>query len=120
MHGAHLGNPEYEMALEVMRYNKNLYWDICGTTLTKKMTADWWMRIQWERESRKQFLYATDEIPVLPEAGTASHFTTGIETHVSFIRRIGWTQEEQDGYFYKNALNLLEKVFAKQGREFKV
>ncbi|MFC1581935.1 amidohydrolase family protein [Planctomycetota bacterium] len=118
--GAHLGNPWYEMALEVMRYNRNLYWDICGTTLTKKMTADWFMRIQWERESRKQFLYATDEHPILPEAGAASHYTTGLEAHVQFLDRIGWTEEEKEGYFYKNGLDILERTYKKQNRPFKV
>lgn len=116
--GAHLGNPEYEMALEVMRYNRNLYWDICGTTLTKKMTPEWWMRIQWERESRKQFIYGTDEYPVLPEEGPVAHFTTGIETHHRFLERIGWTTEEQEGYFFRNALAILEQAFCKQGRPF--
>ena len=120
IHGAHLGNPWYEIALEIMRYNRNLYWDICGTTLTKKMTPEWWARIQWERESRKQFIYATDEYPILPEEGAASHYTTGIETHVNFLNRIGWTEEEKEGYFYKNAIGILERTYEKQGRELKI
>jgi predicted TIM-barrel fold metal-dependent hydrolase len=118
LQGAHLGNPWYEIALEIMRYNRNLYWDICGTSLTKKMTADWFTRIQWERQSRRQFLYATDEHPVLPEAGTAGHYTTGLEAHERFLERIGWTPEEQEGYFWKNAGELLQRAYAKQGRDF--
>jgi len=118
IHGAHLGNPWYEISLEIMRYNRNIYWDLCGTTLTKKMTADWWTRIQWERESRKQFLYATDEYPILPEEGTASHYTTGLEVHVQFLERIGWTEEEMEGYFYRNALSILRKAYEKQGKKF--
>jgi len=118
IYGAHLGNPWYEAALEIMRYNRNIYWDICGTTLTKKMTPEWWARIQWEAESRKQFLYGTDEIAVLPEESEPSHYTTGIQTHIDFINSIGWTEEEKEGYFYKNALGILEKTYARQNREF--
>jgi uncharacterized protein len=118
LQGAHLGNPWYEIALEIMRYNRNLYWDICGSTLSKKMTADWWTRIQWERESRGQFLYATDEHPILPEAGTAAHYTTDTGTHIRFLDRIGWTEREKEGYFFRNALALLEGAYRKQGRPF--
>lgn len=116
--GAHLGNPWYEISLEIMRYNRNIYWDLSGTTLTKKMTADWWTRIQWEKQSRKQFLYGTDECSLLPEDGEMTHYTTGREVHESFVERIGWTEEEQEGYFYKNALSLFEEIYKKQKREF--
>lgn len=34
--GAHLGNPWYEEAAEVARWEKNLYFDVTGSTLTKK------------------------------------------------------------------------------------
>lgn len=118
LQGAHLGNPWYEIAVEIMRYNRNLYWDICGTTLTKKMTADWWTRIQWERASRGQFLYATDEYPILPEAGAAAHYTTDIGTHVRFLDRIGWTEREKEGYFFRNALALLKRTYRRQNRPF--
>ena len=120
LHGAHLGNPEYEYALEVMRYNPNLYWDLCGTTLTKKMTADWWIRIQWDIGCRARFLYATDEHPILPEAGVAAHFTTSVETHRDFLDRIGWTEEEKEGYFFGNALSILQRTYRAQGRRFTV
>ncbi|MBO0798457.1 MAG: amidohydrolase family protein [Blastocatellia bacterium] len=33
--GAHCGNPEYEWAAEVARWNPNLYFDLSGSTLTK-------------------------------------------------------------------------------------
>lgn len=33
--GAHLGNPEYEWAGEVTRWNPNVYFDLSGTTLPK-------------------------------------------------------------------------------------
>ncbi len=119
IHGAHLGNPWYEISLEIMRYNRNIYWNLCGTTLTEKMTASWWTRIQWEKHSRRQFIYGTDEIPVLPEAGKAAHYTTGLDVHEMFLNRIGWTEEEKEGYFYKNALSILQKVYSRQERELK-
>jgi len=34
--GAHCGNPEYEWAAEVARWNPNVYFDLSGSTLTKK------------------------------------------------------------------------------------
>ena len=34
--GAHLGNPWYEEAAEVARWEKNLYFDVTGSTLIKK------------------------------------------------------------------------------------
>jgi uncharacterized protein len=33
--GAHCGNPEYEWAAEVARWNPNVFFDLSGTTLTK-------------------------------------------------------------------------------------
>ncbi|HYO80273.1 MAG TPA: amidohydrolase family protein, partial [Bryobacteraceae bacterium] len=34
--GAHLGNPDYEWAGEIARWNPNLYFDLSGSTLIKK------------------------------------------------------------------------------------
>jgi hypothetical protein len=34
--GAHLGNPDYEEAAEIGRWNPNLYFDVSGSTLIKK------------------------------------------------------------------------------------
>ncbi|HEY1803713.1 MAG TPA: amidohydrolase family protein [Terracidiphilus sp.] len=34
--GAHLGNPDYQEAAEIGRWNPNLYFDVSGTTLIKK------------------------------------------------------------------------------------
>src|SRR5256884_9714025 len=34
--GAHCGNPEYEWAAEVARWNPNVYFDLSGSSLTKK------------------------------------------------------------------------------------
>ncbi len=33
--GAHCGNPEYEWAAEIARWNSNVFWDLSGSTLTK-------------------------------------------------------------------------------------
>jgi hypothetical protein len=33
--GAHCGNPEYEWAAEVARWNPNVFFDLSGSTLTK-------------------------------------------------------------------------------------
>lgn len=55
--GAHLGNPEYEWAAEVTRWNPNVYFDLSGTTLTKMMPRltdfqkiFWWAEDDWEAQ----------------------------------------------------------------------
>ena len=53
--GAHCGNPEYEWAAEVARWNPNVFWDLSGSTLTKMQgrLADfqkvfWWSNTEWQ------------------------------------------------------------------------
>jgi len=53
--GAHCGNPEYEWAAEVARWNSNVFFDLSGSTLTKMHArlADfnrifWWSATEWQ------------------------------------------------------------------------
>ena len=53
--GAHCGNPEYEWAAEVARWNPNVFFDLSGSTLTKMQgrLADfqkifWWSNTEWQ------------------------------------------------------------------------
>src|SRR5712672_73988 len=53
--GAHCGNPEYEWAAEVSRWNPNVFFDLSGSTLTKMHArlADfnrifWWSATEWQ------------------------------------------------------------------------
>jgi uncharacterized protein len=53
--GAHCGNPEYEWAAEVARWNPNVFFDLSGSTLTKMhgRLADfsrifWWSVTEWQ------------------------------------------------------------------------
>jgi uncharacterized protein len=55
--GAHLGNPEYEWAGEVARWNPNIYFDLSGTTLPKMagrlsdfQKIFWWSDVEWEAQ----------------------------------------------------------------------
>lgn len=55
--GAHLGNPEYEWAAEVARWNPNIYFDLSGTTLPKMAgrlddfrKIFWWSDVEWEAQ----------------------------------------------------------------------
>lgn len=55
--GAHLGNPEYEWAAEVARWNPNVYFDLSGTTLAKMggrlsdfQKIFWWSDVEWEAQ----------------------------------------------------------------------
>jgi hypothetical protein len=52
--GAHCGNPEYEWAAEIARWNPNVYFDLSGSSLTKMRgrLADfrkifWWSGSEW-------------------------------------------------------------------------
>jgi uncharacterized protein len=52
--GAHCGNPEYEWAAEVSRWNPNVFFDLSGSTLTKfsNRLSDfrnifWWSGTDW-------------------------------------------------------------------------
>jgi predicted TIM-barrel fold metal-dependent hydrolase len=52
--GAHCGNPEYEWAAEIARWNPNVFFDLSGSTLTKMQgrLADfrkifWWSETEW-------------------------------------------------------------------------
>jgi len=53
--GAHCGNPEYEWAAEIARWNPNVFFDLSGSTLTKMQArlADfqrifWWSNTDWQ------------------------------------------------------------------------
>jgi uncharacterized protein len=54
MLGAHCGNPEYEWAAEIARWNPNVFFDLSGSSLTKMHArlADlqkyfWWSSTEW-------------------------------------------------------------------------
>ena len=48
IHAAHFGNPWYNEAAEVARRNKNLYFDMSGSSLLKKDTdPGYWMEFLW-------------------------------------------------------------------------
>jgi uncharacterized protein len=52
--GAHCGNPEYEWAAEIARWNSNVFFDLSGSTLTKMhgrlaefQKIFWWSATEW-------------------------------------------------------------------------
>ncbi len=52
--GAHCGNPEYEWAAEISRWNPNVFFDLSGSTLTKMharlaefQKIFWWSATEW-------------------------------------------------------------------------
>jgi predicted TIM-barrel fold metal-dependent hydrolase len=52
--GAHCGNPEYEWAAEIARWNPNVFFDLSGSTLTKMHARlaefrkiFWWSATEW-------------------------------------------------------------------------
>ena len=52
--GAHCGNPEYEWAAEIARWNSNVFFDLSGSTLTKMharlaefQKMFWWSATEW-------------------------------------------------------------------------
>jgi uncharacterized protein len=49
---AHCGNPEYEWAAEIARWNSNVFFDLSGSTLTHGRLAEfqkisWWSATEW-------------------------------------------------------------------------
>jgi hypothetical protein len=77
IHAAHFGNPWYEEAAEAARRNKNLYFDLCGSSLIKKENDPgfweqwlWWTDAAGKAHMPKEvvpawekILFATDEGP---------------------------------------------------------
>jgi len=53
--GAHLGNPWYEEAAMSLFWNRNLYFDLSGTTLKRKPVS-WFKEILWWDDSTKSRL----------------------------------------------------------------
>lgn len=56
--GAHCGNPEYEWAAEVARWNPNVFFDLSGSTLTKFQGRlsefekfFWWSGTEWDTKA---------------------------------------------------------------------
>jgi uncharacterized protein len=56
--GAHCGNPEYEWAAEVARWNPNVFFDLSGSTLSKfrgRLTEFekffWWSGTEWDTKA---------------------------------------------------------------------
>jgi uncharacterized protein len=77
IHAAHFGNPWYEEAAEATRRNKNLYFDLCGSSLIKKENdPGYWAQWLWWTDAIgkvhmpkdavpawEKILFATDEGP---------------------------------------------------------
>lgn len=77
IHAAHFGNPWYEEAGEATRRNKNLYFDMCGSSLIKKENdPGYWAQWLWWSDAIgkphmpkdavpafEKILFATDEGP---------------------------------------------------------
>ena len=77
IHAAHFGNPWYEEAAEATRRNKNLYFDLCGSSLIKKENdPGYWAQWLWWTDAAgkahmpkevvpawEKILFATDEGP---------------------------------------------------------
>lgn len=77
IHAAHFGNPWYEEAAEAARRNKNLYFDLCGSSLIKKENdPGYWAQWLWWTDAIgkahmpkdavpawEKILFATDEGP---------------------------------------------------------
>jgi uncharacterized protein len=77
IHAAHFGNPWYEEAAEATRRNKNLYFDLCGSSLIKKENdPHYWAQWLWWTDAIgkahmpkdavpawEKILFATDEGP---------------------------------------------------------
>ena len=112
--GAHLGNPWFEVAIEIMRYSSNLYFDICGSTLKAKMTTEWFHRILHDEKLWNQLLFATDlsdAVATWDDMDLNLHHS--IATHRSFIMAYNLPKELWPAYFHDNAVIIEEKIAPK-------
>ncbi|HHN47219.1 MAG TPA: hypothetical protein ENN09_07240 [Planctomycetes bacterium] len=105
--GAHLGNPWFEVAIEIMRYSSNLYFDLCGSTIQKKMTPEWMHRILHDEKLWSQMMFASD---LSDNVATWDDMDLNLEyyvnSHRSFVTSYRLPKELWPPYFRENALRI--------------
>jgi predicted TIM-barrel fold metal-dependent hydrolase len=105
--GAHLGNPDYEWAGEIARWNPNLYFDLSGSTLIKKQedltffkSIFWWTSIASPHTPKAQasafekVVFASDVF-----GGELEELDRSIERYQRMLNACGVSKEAQANIF---------------------
>jgi len=105
--GAHLGNPDYEWAAEVTRWNPNLYFDLSGSSLIKKQDDPaFWKSIFWWHgvvsphtpagapDAFERLVFGSDVFE-----GELEEFDREIERYQKMLDACGVSKPSQDAIF---------------------
>ena len=105
--GAHLGNPDYEWAGEIARWNPNLYFDLSGSTLIKKQedptffkSIFWWTSIasphtpKGQPSAFEKVIFGSDVF-----GGELEEFDRSIERYKRVLDACGVSPESQANIF---------------------
>lgn len=115
--GAHLGNPEYSWAGELARWNPNLYFDLSGSTLTKKQedfgffkTIFWWSSVasphspKGQASAFEKVVFASDIF-----GGELEELDRSLDLYRRMLKANGVSQEAQDNIFGGTLWRLINK-----------
>ncbi|MCC7236204.1 MAG: amidohydrolase family protein [Bryobacterales bacterium] len=114
--GAHLGNPEYNWAGEIARWNPNLYFDLSGSTLIKKQedlaffkTIFWWSSVASPHtpasrvSAFEKVVFGSDVF-----GGELAEFDASIERYKKLLGACGVSPEAQANIFGGTLRRILE------------
>ena len=115
--GAHLGNPDYEWAGEMARWNPNLFFDLSGSTLIKKQedlkffkTIFWWSSVASPHTPKAQasafekVIFGSDVF-----GGELAEFDASLERYQRMLDACGVSKEAQANIFGGTMLRILNK-----------
>lgn len=113
--GAHLGNPDYEWAGEIARWNPNLYFDLSGSTLIKKQedpkyfkSIFWWTSVasphtpKAKASAFEKLIFGSDVF-----GGDLEEFDRSLERYKRMLDACGVSPEAQANIFGGTLLRLL-------------
>ncbi len=115
--GAHLGNPDYQWAAEIARWNPNIHWDLSGTTLIKKQedyaffkSIFWWSAIASPHSPKggpnafEKIVFGSDVF-----GGEMEEFDRELERYHKMLDACGVPPEAQANIFSGTLWKLLNK-----------
>lgn len=115
--GAHLGNPDYQWAAEIARWNPNIHWDLSGSTLIKKQedytffkSIFWWSAVV-SPHTPKGGLNAFEKIVFGSDVfgGELEEFDRALERYHKMLDACGVPPEVQANIFSGTLWRLLNK-----------
>jgi len=115
--GAHLGNPDYQWAAEIARWNPNIYVDLSGSTLIKKQddytffkSIFWWSSVVSPHTPKggpnafEKIVFGSDVF-----GGELEEFDRELERHHKMLDACGVPREAQANIFSGTLWRLLNK-----------